>query len=86
MDYDNRNKGVLFKNDKDGNERRPDYRGSINVNGQDFDLSAWIKSSKKGDKYMSLSVQPKRAPVQQVREGIAQESRGRQDFNDDIPF
>ena len=60
MDFDNSNRGVLFKNDKQGNEKRPDYQGSLNVNGQDFQLSAWIKASKKGDKYMSLSVQPKR--------------------------
>ncbi len=57
-DYDDTNRGVLFKNDKEGNERRPDYKGSINVNGTEFWLSAWIKEGQKG-KFMSLSVQPK---------------------------
>ena len=51
--------GTLFKNDKQGNEKRPDYRGKINVNGQEFELSAWIKEGKKG-KFMSLSVQEPR--------------------------
>jgi len=60
-DYDNTNSGALFKNDKDGNEKSPDYKGSINVNGVEFWLSSWLKVSKKGQKYMSLSVQPKEA-------------------------
>ena len=59
MQYDNNNKGVLFNNDKQGNEKRPDYTGSINVDGKEFKLSAWIKDGKSGNKFMSLSVQPK---------------------------
>ena len=56
MAYDNTNSGVLFRNDKQGNEKRPDYTGKINVEGKDFYLSAWIKEGQKG-KFMSLSVQ-----------------------------
>lgn len=67
--YDNTNTGILTKNDKGDNAARPDYRGSINVNGQEFWLSAWIKEGREGSKlagqkYMSLSVQPKDAPSQ----------------------
>lgn len=66
MSYDNTNSGILTKNDKQGNESRPDYRGSINVGGVDYWLSAWIKTGRDGtklagQKYMSLSVQPKDA-------------------------
>lgn len=66
MNYDNTNSGLLTKNDKQGNESRPDYRGSINVGGVDYWLSAWIKTGRDGtklagQKYMSLSVQPKDA-------------------------
>jgi hypothetical protein len=62
--YDNTNSGLLAKNDKQGNESRPDYRGSINVDGREYWLSAWIKQGRDGtklagQKYMSLSVQPK---------------------------
>ena len=59
MQFDNTNQGVLFKNDKGDNQSRPDYKGTINVNGTEFWLAAWIKSSKAGKKYMSLSVQTK---------------------------
>lgn len=57
--FDNTDRGVLFKNDKTaGNPAWPDYKGSINVGGVDYWLSAWIKDGKKG-KFMSLSVKPK---------------------------
>jgi uncharacterized protein (DUF736 family) len=58
-DYDDTNRGALFRNDKKESERHPDYRGSINVNGEEFWISAWLKESKSGTKYMSLSVTPK---------------------------
>lgn len=62
--YDNTNSGLLTKNDKQGNDARPDMRGSINVDGVDYWLSAWIKEGRpgtklEGQKYMSLSVKPK---------------------------
>jgi uncharacterized protein (DUF736 family) len=55
--YDNTNRGVLFKNDKKTADNHPDYKGKINTGGEDFWLSAWIKDGDKG-KYMSLSVTP----------------------------
>lgn len=48
------NSGALFKNDKDGNESRPDYRGDCLVNGVKWEMSAWIKEGKSG-KFMSLA-------------------------------
>ena len=61
-DYDDTNRGALFKNDKEGNEKRPDYTGTINIDGTDKRLAAWLRKSKKGVPYLSLSVsdpQPK---------------------------
>ena len=52
------NSGVLFINDKKENERAPQYKGNITVNGQDYWLSAWIKEGKSG-KFMGLAVSPK---------------------------
>ena len=59
MSYDDTNKGALFKNHKKESDRHPDYKGSLNVNGQEFWISSWLNTSKKGEKYMSLSVTPK---------------------------
>ncbi len=87
MNYDNTNRGALFTADKQGNDRRPDYTGTLNVAGTDYQIAAWLKSSKAGQKYMSLSVQPARA-----RNDDRQEERapGRPaanpDFDADFPF
>lgn len=91
QEFDNTNRGALFKADKQGNEKRPDYSGSLNVNGQEFWISAWIREGQKG-KFMSLSVKPKeqqqeRRPPPQ-RNSYAEQSGGSRfaDMDDDIPF
>ena len=48
-EYDNNNTFALFKNDKQGNEKRPDYTGTITVNGEEMRMSAWIRESKTGN-------------------------------------
>ena len=47
MAYDNNNKGVLFKNDKKGNEKAPDYKGVGNFDGKDFKIAVWLRESGK---------------------------------------
>lgn len=72
MAYDETNRGALFKEEEKKTENHPDYKGKINVNGQDFWLSAWIKVADSGRKYMSLSVQPKE---QQAKHGNSAPAR-----------
>jgi hypothetical protein len=52
------NSGVLFRNDKRENEKAPNYKGNITVDGKDYWLSAWVKEGKSG-KFMGLAVSPK---------------------------
>jgi len=60
MEYDNKNKGVLFSNDQQGNPKRPSLRGSLNVEGKDYNVSGWHRESKKdGKPFLSISVEPK---------------------------
>ena len=54
------NSGVLFVNDRKDNERAPNYKGNIMVDGQEYWLSAWVKEGKTG-KFMGLAVSPRDA-------------------------
>lgn len=62
MEYNNDNRGALFKNDQKKQDNHPDYSGSINVDGRDYYLSAWVKDGKNG-KFFSMSVKPKDVPI-----------------------
>jgi uncharacterized protein (DUF736 family) len=68
MQYDNSNRGAIFKNDDKQQDNHPDYKGSLNVNGVDMWVSGWLKTSEKtGKKFMSLSVKAKEtAPVKKA--------------------
>jgi len=85
MSFEQRpNTGALFKADKEGNERRPDYSGSLNVNGQDYFIDAWLRKSKAGTTFMSLSVKPKMARHQGGAKNPA--PRTKDELNDEIPW
>ena len=56
--FDNTNTGALFKAEKKS-DKHPDYTGSLNVGGKDYFISSWLKTSKAGTKFMSLSVTEK---------------------------
>ena len=76
-DYDNTNRGAIFKNEHKKAENHPDYRGTINVDGKDKEISLWVKTSKAGKKFFSASIQePYVAPEQST----PQEEEG------DLPF
>lgn len=86
-DYDNTNRGALWKNRKmrEGH-RDPQYTGSINVDGVDYFISAWRKgdgtdtqpvftlSVRRDDRGEQAQYQPKPAHAQNV------------DPSDEIPF
>lgn len=57
--YDNELRGSLFKNDKDGNEARPDYTGTCQIGGIEYRMAAWLKEAASGKKYMSFKFDPK---------------------------
>lgn len=78
QEYDNELRGVLFKNNKRTEDRQPQYTGNVQVEGREYWLSAWVKESKQGNKFFSLSLTPKDQKVVQSAP---------QDVSDDeIPF
>lgn len=99
-EYSNENTGVLFQNDKDGNEKRPDYRGKLNVEGVDFEIAGWKRLSKAGKPFLSLKISEPRQTsgsgydsFKQQGEKLKQKDVIVEDYNegepvnlDDIPF
>jgi len=83
MEYDNTNRGALFRNDeKDPNDEKDrDYAGVINIEGAEYWLSGWVRVSKNGRKYLSLSLKPK-----QEKPAESEKKSPAEDFGDDIPF
>ena len=49
--------GSLFRNDKKGNEKAPDYRGSMKWKNQTLNVVGWVKDAKNGSKFLSLKVE-----------------------------
>ena len=67
-EYDNTNRGVLFVNDRKEKDTQPDRTGSLNVEGVEYFFDGWLKESKDGKKFLSVSVkrkdkQPDSAPA-----------------------
>lgn len=78
-DYDNTNRGALFRNDrKREGDKLPEYTGSLNVNGQEYRLSAWLKDGRSG-KFFSISVTAK-------EDKPAPKPKTSQPLDDEAPF
>jgi hypothetical protein len=80
------NTGALFKNDDRTEEnQQPHYRGSFNVDGREFWLSAWLQTSQGGKRYMALALKPNNAA--QPKNGTAKSAGGGSPpFDDAVPF
>jgi hypothetical protein len=57
--FDNSNSGVLFKNDNKQSDKHADYRGEVNAAGVDYWLNGYVRTSKKGVKFIAFKLKPK---------------------------
>ena len=87
--YDNTNSGILARNDRKEKDTHPDFTGSLNVEGTEYWLSAWVNEGRpgtkfEGKKYFSIKVNPK----EQQRSAPKPTSRFKDDpsIDEDIPF
>lgn len=92
-EYDNTNRGSIWKNDNKETERHPDFKGSINVEGVEYWVSAWKRKEGANPKAPALSFSIKKKEQdshnQQKSNGYAPDNSVNQndgDFDDDIPF
>jgi uncharacterized protein (DUF736 family) len=82
------NTGKIFKNDKKTADNQPDYRGKINVEGKELEISLWVKTAQSGVKYMSAAIKepwvaPAPAPALQ---NTTDKIKAADEFEDDLPF
>ena len=78
--FDNTNKGALFINTKKEKDTHPAMKGSINIDGKEYWLSAWSKTHETKGKWLSISVEPKEPAT-----GLPQPEDVKQ-IEDDLPF
>lgn len=87
--YDNTNKGVLFKNAEKKSDTHADYNGTLNFEGKDYWLNGWLNTSKNGNKYISLSLKEKQSVHNDGMQATQAALNAQPDNfidDDDIPF
>jgi len=85
MQYDNTNRGAIWKNHKMREGKRdPQFTGSINVDGVEYFISAW-KNEKQGDNQpvLTFSVRKDDRDSQPSQQSV---STAPTDVNSEIPF
>jgi len=81
----------LFKNDKKGNEKAPDYTGTgMDMDGQMIRVAAWLRDGQRG-KFLSCKLEPAREQQDTPQPVAKPKPAARQDdpfgdMPDDLPF
>lgn len=84
------NTGGLWENQYKGkHKKRPDFTGTITIDGKVYQLSGWENHRGKGYPRISLRVTPKDVPPKPKAEpkpAALPKAEPPMDFDDDIPF
>jgi uncharacterized protein (DUF736 family) len=81
------NTGAIFKNDKKTAENQPDYRGNMTVDGQQWEISLWVRESAAGLKYFSAAIkEPYVKPTEAAPVSTSQKIQDATAADDDLPF
>jgi hypothetical protein len=84
MKAERENRGVIFKNNKKEKDTHADYKGVLNIHGEEFWLNVWINTAKSGEKYMAVMATPKEAREERGKPAL--KVVGGSDPDDGIPF
>ncbi len=86
-DYDNTNRGSIWKNEKKEKDSHPDFTGSLNVGGVEYWVSAWKRKEGAAAKApaLSFSIKPKDEQPQPVRKARTELGKNL-DMDEEIPF
>jgi hypothetical protein len=96
QEYDNTNRGSIWKNEDKDADTHPDFKGSLNVDGTEYWVSAWKRKEGANPKAPALSFTVKakegqtktdtRQPAKAQQKPNEQKPGSFDDFEDDIPF
>jgi hypothetical protein len=85
-EYDNTNRGAIWKNKKKETDKHPDFTGSLNVDGHDYWVSAWKRRDDAPANAPALSFQVKPKDGRPREETSMSQKVRRDDMDDEIPF
>jgi hypothetical protein len=81
------NSGTMFVNDRKASDKHPDRTGSAVIDGTEYWVSGWLKTSKDGKPYLSLAFKPKDTDTKPKDGGLSGSRKPVQTFDDpDVPF
>lgn len=89
--------GALFKNRRKKKDKHPEYRGDANVEcpccgeSTTYELAAWMKKTRKGSTFMSLSIQKQKEEedipgTRSATEPANTNEESQQQSDDNVPF
>jgi len=80
------NTGSIFVNDRKEKDTHPDRTGTALIDGTEYYVSGWLKNSKDGKPYLSLSFKPKSRDTRPKDGGLSGSRPRAAAPDDDIPF
>jgi hypothetical protein len=68
--------GYIFRNQYRDNPKSPEFQGKLNIDGEEREISLWVKEDKNGKKFFSAKLKE----AEKVKPMIEE------DDTDDLPF
>ena len=84
--YDNNMRGQIWMNDKKEKDTHPDFRGSAEVDGVEYWVSAWKRKAGANPKSPALSFSFTRKDEQKSVQAPVQQAPAAKIELDDVPF
>lgn len=84
--YDNTNKGAIWKNTDKQKDTQPDFKGSLNVDGVEYFLNAWKRKEGASEKSPALNFSVMKKESNNEIPFPKEEEKRDNITQDDIPF
>lgn len=84
--FDNSNRGAIWKNDKKETETQADFTGSINVDGVEYWLNGWRRPEGAASNTPAMKFTVKRKESRPQTAPIQQRPVARDEMESEIPF